>query len=501
MSIESDLVDLQTRVYNEMRSSGLPVSSLISWLVDQRNLDAAWHRVRQADGAHTPGMDGVICKDISGASAGWLHQLADDLRHGRYRPSPPRWVNIPKNSPADRHGARQSPCFRRIGILTVRDRVVHTAIKQVLEPVLDSHFSADSFGFRPGRSVPGALQHAVDLVTSEPDGGLPFGYAVRMDIAECFETVDHTILMQQARRFVSDEAFLGLLDLLVRTTATRMGTFWNRRRAGLLTGSALSPLLCNLYLDRLDKELATAGEESHQAFRCVRYADDLLLLARDRWAARQARRAAKQALRRLHQRCHRSKGSVTPIRHGFDWLGVRVMPRRAAWSKDTRFGYIVPDAKATEMLDRLTEMTAPPSSRVDADAFDLSRWIVSVNCELRQWRQAYLYADNAPEIFRALDDQARYRLGQLLASVQGVRWREVVQRYRARLPRGFWTWEVNGVRLTALSSLAPRAPHRLTRRPVWQRCLTIRPRRNAAEKPTAAVVAPTRPPRLYMEAS
>ncbi len=121
------------------------------------------------------------------------------------------------------------------------------------------------------------------------------------------------------------------------------------------------------------------------------------------------------------------------------------------------------------MLERVVEMTLPPSARIDASAFNLGRWLVSINEQLRDWRQAYLYADNAAEVFAALDEHTRERVVQLLHAVTGKRFQNLRAEYRVRLPRGFWTWKVNGCALVVLSSLAPHAPENLTRRPPWLR--------------------------------
>jgi len=163
----------------------------------------------------------------------------------------------------------------------------------------------------------------------------------------------------------------------------------------------------------------------------------------------------------------RREPDPVPAAAGVEWLGVRIRPRPLARPDATEFGYAVPDAKMQSMVTRLTDMTAPPSDKIDAAAFNLAKWIVSVNAQLRDWRQAYLYADNAPDLFRLLDDVARDRIGELIKAVTGVPWAEVRRSHYARLPRGFWTWEVPGARLSVLSSLAPHAPAQLTRRPRW----------------------------------
>ncbi len=465
------LLELQARIHQEARAAGQPVQHLLPLLLDRRNLEAAWDRVSTADGANTPGPDGVTCNELRDRAGPWLARLADDLYHRRYRPVPPRLLDVPK---AHRPGA-----FRRLGIPTVRDRVVHAALKQVLEPILDDAFLHGSFGFRPGRSVPGALAEALRLLDAPRPGdpGAPaFTHGLHLDVADCFDTVDHGLLAEELGRHVADPELLRLLGLVLDAGGTRCGRLWWQRTCGLVQGSPLSPLLCNLYLHPLDQALADLARASGDGARALRYADDLLLLGRD---ARQAERAAaltRQVLRRLHQRPRDPAAVPVPLEAGLDWLGVRLRPRPQRWGGRLTHGYVVPDARVVEMLGRLDEMTAPPSARVDGAAFNPAKWIVSISDQLRDWRQAYVYADNAPEVFRALDDHARARVGLLLQSITGARGPELLRRYRVRLPRGFWTWEVPGARLTVLSSLAPQAPANLTRRPAWtQRHLVGRP--------------------------
>ena len=119
------------------------------------------------------------------------------------------------------------------------------------------------------------------------------------------------------------------------------------------------------------------------------------------------------------------------------------------------------------MLDRITEMTVPPSARIDAAAFDLGRWLASINDQLRDWWHTYMYADNASEVFRTVDRCTYERVGELLRAVTGYRRRAVDELFRVRLPRGFYSWQIEGTRLTVLSSLAPRNPDRLCHRPRW----------------------------------
>jgi group II intron reverse transcriptase/maturase len=480
MNTPAALANLQTQLFRETQAAGLPAQQLLTWLLDRRNLEAAWERVRSTDGANTPGVDGMTCADIQRAHP-WLTQLAGDLYQGRYQPAPPRWLDVPKHT--------GSSATRRLGILTIRDRVVHAALKQVLEPVLEPGFLSSSFGFRPGRSVPGALAEACRLLAAETRDAVPFPFAAHLDVADCFPTIDHQLLQEELARRIADEAVRRLIGQLLHAGGTTVRHWWRSRTVGLVQGSALSPLLCNLYLHPLDEALAQLGRATQNGVQMLRYADDLLLLARDARLARQGLACIQQTLARLRQRL-RSTDAARPIQEGVTWLGLQLRPRPNRWTPKARFGYVVPDAKVVAMLERIKEMTAPPSERIDPTAFDLGRWIVSINDQLRDWHQAYVFADNAPEVFQALDEHTLDCVKELLHSVTGIRHHDLFRDYRVWLPRGFWSWQVNGSRLVVLSALAPRRPRNLIRKPPWQ--VPLAKAKDVAAEPAAGAA-----PRLF----
>lgn len=454
-SIAQNETGVVRAVARQVRHQPRPVASLMSWVIDRRNIDAAWERVSSNPGANTPGPDGVTCGDLARRLHGWLTQLTDEQRRGEFRPRPPRWIDIPKSSSPD--------SFRRIGVLTVADRVVHQALKQVLEPA----FSEDSFGFRPGRSVPAAL-HAATRALSFPVAEIaPFTVAVKLDVADCFPSIDHQELLRELERHVADGELLSLVGRLCAAGGDTVRTWWATRQVGIVQGSGFSPLLCNLFLNRLDEAVAAWARTSGRAVRLLRYADDLLLLADNGATARAAGRVVRHAARDLKLTLRESKSELRPVSDGFRWLGVYVQRRSGTWSGRVEYGYDIPDDKAASMLAALDEMTRPPCDRIAADALRLSRWLVSINEQLRPWREAYLFADNAPRVFAVLDEQARDCVRRLLRHVTKLRGRSLDAAHRVRLPRGFWTWEAEGVRLVNLSSLAPRAPFGLIRQPHW----------------------------------
>ncbi len=457
MKSDKGLLALQRQIYRETRQAGLPVSQFMHWVVDRRNLEGAWRRVCAASGAKTPGPDGLTTCDLTRRKDRWLTELTDLVCRGRYRPAVPRWVDVPKSG---------GDGTRRLGILNVADRVVQAAFKQVLEPLVEPTFSPDSFGFRPGRSVPAALDVAVNALNGKRSSSPPYRFLVKLDVADCFGTINHQRLERRLADFVADERALMLLGRMNRANAVRKATLW-RPTAGVVQGGSLSPLLCNLYLDALDRQLQTVAQQSANGIRALRYADDLLILARDRRLANRALATAKRGLRGLRQRCRRDKTRLAPAHQGVRWLGVHFLPLEGVSTTSVRFGYEVPREKLPRMLERISEMTIPPNARINPAAFDLGQWLVSINEQLREWWHAYLFAENARHVFREIDEHASQRVRDLLRSVSGRSFRRLHADCRVNLRRGYRTWEIGGQRLLVLSSLAPRAPFRLLHPPPW----------------------------------
>jgi len=496
-----ELLLLQARIHRSSNASSALNGTWIHAVAGPCNLEAAWSRVRQSDGCNTPGVDGQTRSDIDGQSAAWLDRIREELTRGNYRPQAVRWIDVPKSRPAintlitpRREVGTLS--MRRIGILTLRDRVVHAALKQILEPILEKHFYDNSFGFRPGRSVAAAVDRAAQMLSSNgPRSYYP--WTVRLDVADCFDTIQHQPLLQTLTTHIPDQALMKLLrDLLTAGgTCARVGWIPFLRRnvmQGLVQGSPLSPLLCNAYLNDLDHCLA-AEQRACGDYVLLRYADDMLLLAVSRAAAHRAVALIKRQLSSIGLRLKRSKCATSQSHLGVEWLGLCLAPRtrQQAWRRRLEYGYNIPDEKVGNLLARIEEMTVPPSTRIDVQTFDLSRWLVSLNTQLRQWRQAYLYADDGPEVFHIIDDYIQVRVAQLLRLLTGNSMRDVRRHYRIRLSRGFFTWQINGCRLIVLSLLAPHRPHRLIRPPDWTRASLLAREESAATGPVRSTPALT----------
>jgi len=210
------------------------------------------------------GIDGVTVVEFLGHLDKEIQQLKHDLENWKYKPSPVKRVKIPK--PGKDSGVRL------LGIPTIRDRVVQASIKLILEPILEPIFSAASFGFRPGRNQKQALESAQRIIKSGKE------FVVDIDLEKFFDTVNHDRLIHRLSLFVDDKRMLRLIGMILRSRIMENGII-SVSSKGTVQGSPLSPLLSNLVLDELDKELERRGLEF------VRYADDCNIFVGSKKAA------------------------------------------------------------------------------------------------------------------------------------------------------------------------------------------------------------------------
>ncbi len=235
--------------------------SLFKKLCDQGNLLTGFEVVKRNDGA--PGIDGVTVAEFESRIDEELTQLSKDLKSWSYKPSPVKRVEISKPGNAG---------VRLLGIPCIRDRVVHATIKHLLEPIIDTTFSDNSYGFRPGYSPQKAVEAAQRIVKNGKE------YVVDIDLSKFFDRVNHDRLIIMLSGHVSDKRILRLIGMILRSGVMTNGTVILTRE-GTVQGSPLSPLLSNVVLDELDKELERRG------FEFCRYADDCNIFVRSPKAA------------------------------------------------------------------------------------------------------------------------------------------------------------------------------------------------------------------------
>jgi RNA-directed DNA polymerase len=366
-----------------------------------------WVAVRANDGA--PGIDHTTLDQIEHeyGALRLVGELATELRQGRYRPLPARGVMIPKP------GRREE--FRPLAIAAVRDRVVQAALKIVLEPVFEADFLPCSFGFRPRRSTHDALQVVID------EAWRGRRWVVETDIADCFSAIPHEGLMQAIEERIVDQSVLKLLRQILGAGVMQDGQV-RREVTGAAQGGPISPLLCNLYLHRLDRE----WDEAEGVL--VRFADDMIVMC---WSKSQAERALERLTDLLAVLGLQPKAAKTRIVHlevggeGLDFLGFhhRLVRSRgdrgkpkvtflARWPADRAMQHA--RDRIREITDRRRLLLRPEAIAEDLNAF------------LRGWAGYFKYGHSAQRLSKIMR-YARMRLALFISAKhrrsRGFGWR------------------------------------------------------------------------------
>jgi len=276
-------------------------------IVDAANLQSAWRRVKANQGA--PGSDGMTLEDFPDFARVHWSDIRQALLDGTYQPQPVRRVLIPKPGGGE----------RLLGIPTVLDRVIQQAIGQVLTPIFDPGFSESSFGFRPKRCAHGALRQIQQQITA--------GYriAVDLDLEKFFDKVNHDVLMARVAVKVRDKTVLALVGRYLRS-GVLVGRDIQATEMGTPQGGPLSPLLANILLDDLDKELERRGHHF------ARYADDLMILVRSPRAGERVKASITRFLTtRLKLVVNEQKSRVAKT-NDCQFLGFTFRGKKLRWS-------------------------------------------------------------------------------------------------------------------------------------------------------------------------
>ena len=321
------------------------------------------------------GVDHVTTKAFAEQLDDEVRKLGEAMRTGVYRPQAVRRTWIPKA------GSKE---LRPLGIPTVRDRVVQTALKMVVEPIFEWGFAEHSYGFRPGRGCKDALRRV--------DGLLKRGYhfVVDADLKQFFDTIPHAGLLARLKERVTDGSVLSLVEAFLKANIMEGLSEWTPEE-GAPQGAVISPLLSNIYLDPLDHLLAGQG------LAMVRYADDFVILCRTKEEAELALGLVQGWVRDNGLSLHETKTKVVDVREaGFDFLGYhfvkhRRFPRRKSLMK---------------FKDAIRELTPRKSGT------SLSEIVSKLNEKLRGWFAYFQQADGYT--FRSLDGWIRRRLRSVL---------------------------------------------------------------------------------------
>jgi RNA-directed DNA polymerase len=354
--------------------------SLMDKVHAERTLRAAFARVKANRGAS--GVDHVTVEMFEAELDDNLHRLGGELRTGEYRPQAIRRHYIPKPGSAQK---------RPLGIPTVRDRVVQTALRLVLEPIFERDFATHSYGFRPGRGCKDALRRVDELLK---EGAV---FVVDADLKSFFDTIPHDRLLAEVGRKVSDGKIMKLLQQFLRQGVLDGLAVWTPEE-GTPQGAVISPLLSNIYLDPLDHLLAAEG------FEMVRYADDFVVLCRSEAQAAQALAAIATWTAQAGLTLHPDKTRLIDARtQSFDFLGYRFEGGRR-WPRDKSL------TKLRDIVRAKTRRTAGQSLR---------SIIEGLNPVLRGWFAYFL--NSYRTTFSALDGWIRGRLRSLLRHHRGGR--------------------------------------------------------------------------------
>jgi len=413
--IESTAVKLGTE-------SQANTDKLIEEACEKENLKEALRRVKANAGA--AGVDGMSVKELPDFLRENWPRLKEQLLSGTYRPQPVRRVEIPKTGGG----------MRKLGIPTVMDRFVQQAVLQVLQERWDPTFSEFSYGFRPGRSAHQAVAKAQEYIQQGYD------WVVDLDLEKFFDRVNHDVLMSRVARRISDKRMLKLIRGFLNSGVMENGLV-GPTDEGTPQGGPLSPLLSNLLLDELDRELERRGH------RFVRYADDSNIYVKSERAGQRVMEGVKRFLtRKLRLKVNESKSAVARPKDrkflGFSFTSGEVVRRRIAPKAILRF---------KERIRELTRRTR---------GISIERMIEELRGYLIGWRGYFGFCET-PSILKELEGWTRRRL----RSVIWKQWKRGPVRFKELRSRGI------GIALAAKTAGSAHGPWGLSNSPALARAL------------------------------
>ena len=368
--------------------TGNPHAALLHAAFTRENLQRALKRVRANKGA--AGVDGLdINQTVEHLITGWP-AIHEQLMAGTYRPSPVRRVTIPKPDGGE----------RELGIPTVTDRLIQQALLQVLQPILDPTFSEHSYGFRPGRRAQDAVLAAQAFVQSGRQ------VVVDVDLEKFFDRVNHDILIDRLNKRIGDAGVIRLIRAYLNSGIMSGGVVQERYQ-GTPQGGPLSPLLANVLLDEVDRELERRGH-------CfVRYADDANVYVRSRRAGERVMELLRSLYGKLRLTVNETKSAVARV-FGRKFLGYSFWLARDGTVKRS-----VATKPLATFKQRVRQLTRRSGGR------SMQQVVDGLRPYLLGWK-AYFGLAQTPTVWRELDEGLRHRL----RAIQLKQWRRGTTIYR-----------------------------------------------------------------------
>lgn len=357
--------------------------SLMDKLYRVKLLKSSFYKVKANNGA--AGVDHVTVDHYEENLEVNLEELSRDLKEGKYKPQPIKRKWIPKPGRSEK---------RPLGIPTVRDRIVQTALKDLLEPIFEKEFSDQSFGFRPNRGAKDALRELQGLLNEG------YTYVVDADILGYFDNIPHDKLKARVEEKVTDTGILSLIDSYLKAEVMEGTDNWTPE-GGTPQGAVISPLLANIYLNPLDHLMEGKG------FDMIRYADDFVVLCRTKEEAREALKVINDWVKDAGLSLHPDKTKLVDAtkRGGFDFLGYHF-----------ERGYKWPRKKSENKLKDSIRNKTP---RTYGD--NLEKCISGINKTLEGWYEYFKHSHYTT--FRPLDGWIRMRLRSILRGRAGMKGR------------------------------------------------------------------------------
>ena len=392
-------------------------SDLHNLVCDPATLMVAWTRVRANRGSRSAGVDGqsaAYVEQVLGVQR-FLTELREELRSGNYRPLPVKERTIPKR------GGK----LRRLGIATVRDRVVQAAVKLVLEPIFEVDFQPCSYGFRPGRRAQDAIAEVHFFTTHS------YQWIVEADIEACFDRLSHVAIMDRVRARIADKRVLGLVKAFLKAGILNEHGGLQAQLTSTPQGGILSPLMSNIALSALDAHYARAWEAMGDTtarkkrrrhgkanYRLVRYADDFVVcVAGDRNHAEALVAETERVIRPLGLALSPEKTRVTHIDEGIEFLGWRIKRQRG---RDRRpHVYTYPSKRSLQaVMAKVKKITRSDYNQ------PLGQLLHRLNPVLRGW---CAYFQNGVS-------------SQTFGYLRAYTWRRVIRWLRRKHRKASWRW-------------------------------------------------------------